>query len=295
VYHPANCQQSNVITMKKIILSAVVLAAGGFAAWQFAGKPQIETHTSVASSASVAKVEPQKTIRIALEGKYPPFEYINEKNELVGFNVDLANALCAEMKARCEFIRFDFDNLIPALNDNKADAIVSSLSITDEREKLVLFTDIYSRVPGAYVAEKKAKLVWPVITAERIKGSTIGVVSKTTFDDFLSNEMDQKKVTVKRFGSADEMMAALEKGEINLVFDDSAVLGQFLSKPLNGGRFEIVGNRIDSAKWLGRGEAIALRKDQAELRDEFNTALRKIIDSGQHKEMGFKYFTLRIL
>ncbi|QLG89183.1 transporter substrate-binding domain-containing protein [Chitinibacter bivalviorum] len=283
--------------MKKVLLGAIVLAAGSFAAWHFLAKPQAQSNTVATTSNTViaSTTGEQKTLRIALEGKYPPFEYINEQNQLVGFNVDLANALCKEMKVRCEFTRFDFDNLIPSLNENKADAIVSSLSITDEREKLVQFTDVYSKVPGAYVAEKKAKLIWPVITAERIKGSSIGVVEKTTFDDYLSNEMDSKKVNIKRFKSADDMMAALNKGEINLVFDDSAVLGQFLGKPQNGERFEMVGNRIDSAKWLGRGEAIALRKEDGELRDQFNIALRKIIANGQHKEMGYKYFTLRIL
>jgi arginine/ornithine transport system substrate-binding protein len=167
--------------MKKIILGAVVLAAGAVTAWQYLA--QTQPKQSVASNTSVGAVasapSSQKTLRIALEGKYPPFEYLDTSNQLVGFNVDLANALCAEMKVQCEFTRFDFDNLIPSLNANKADAVVSSLSITEEREKLVQFTDVYSRVPGGFVASKKSKIIWPVITAERIRGETIGVVAKT--------------------------------------------------------------------------------------------------------------------
>ncbi len=278
-----------------MLIAAIVIAGGALTAWQYLGKAQsgkaLESNTPVVASAAGE----QKTLRIALEGKYPPFEYLDANQQLTGFNVDLANALCLEMKVRCEFTRFDFDQLIPSLNEHKADAIVASLSITEERERLVQFTDVYSRVPGTYVASKKSKIIWPVITAERIRGESIGVVAKTTFDDYISNEMDQSKVTIKRFASADEMMTALEKGEIKLVFDDSAVLGNFLKSASNQDRFEMVGNRIDSPKWLGRGEAIALRKEDGELRDQFNMALRKIIESGQHQQLGYKYFTLRVL
>ncbi|WP_373973887.1 transporter substrate-binding domain-containing protein [Chitinibacter sp. SCUT-21] len=281
--------------MKKLLIGAVVIAAGAAAAWQYLGQNQSKQALASNTASGTVAAAPEKTLRIALEGKYPPFEYIDANNQLTGFNVDLANALCAEMKVKCEFTRFDFDKLIPSLNENKADAVVASLSITEEREKLVQFTDVYTRVPGTYVASKKSKIIWPVITAERIRGETIGVVAKTTFDDYLSNEMDQSKVTIKRFNSADEMMTALEKDEVKLVFDDSAVLGHFLKSPANQDRFEMVGNRIDSPKWLGRGEAIALRKDDVELRNQFNTALQKLIQSGEHQQIGYKYFTLRVL
>jgi arginine/ornithine transport system substrate-binding protein len=281
--------------MKKMLIGAIVIAAGAATAWQYLGTAQSKQASSSNTPQVASTATEQKTLRIALEGKYPPFEYVDANNQLVGFNVDLANALCAEMKVRCEFTRFEFDQLIPSLNENKADAIVASLSITDEREKQVQFTDVYSRVPGTYVASKQSKIIWPVITAERIRGASIGVVAKTTFDDYLSNEMDQSKVTIKRFASADAMMSALEKGEIKLVFDDSAVLGHFLKSASNQDRFEMVGNRIDSPKWLGRGEAIALRKDDIELRNQFNSALHKLIESGQHQQLGYKYFTLRVL
>ncbi|WP_273429256.1 transporter substrate-binding domain-containing protein [Chitinibacter tainanensis] len=283
--------------MKKLFGALVLLAAGSAGTWFYlAGKnPAAVSAASAPAASAVAQAQSGPLVRIALEGKYPPFEYLDQSNQLTGFNVDLANALCKEMQVRCEISRFDFDQLIPALNDNKADAIVASLSITEEREKLVNFSEVYSRVPGIYVATKKAKLIWPVITAERIKGSTVGVVAKTTFDDYLTHELDSSKVTIKRFGSADEMMAALANNQIQLVFDDSAVLGYFLKDPKNAEQFEMVGNRIDSAQWLGRGEAIALRKGDDALREKFNVALRKLIDSGEHQQLGYKYFTLRIL
>ncbi|WP_051259065.1 MULTISPECIES: transporter substrate-binding domain-containing protein [Chitinibacter] len=283
--------------MKKLFGALVLLAAGSAGTWFYlAGKnPAAVSAASTPAASAVAQAQSGPLVRIALEGKYPPFEYLDQSNQLTGFNVDLANALCKEMQVRCEISRFDFDQLIPALNDNKADAIVASLSITEEREKLVNFSEVYSRVPGIYVATKKAKLIWPVITAERIKGSTVGVVAKTTFDDYLTHELDSSKVTIKRFGSADEMMAALANNQIQLVFDDSAVLGYFLKDPKNAEQFEMVGNRIDSAQWLGRGEAIALRKGDDALREKFNVALRKLIDSGEHQQLGYKYFTLRIL
>ena len=278
----------NVDVMKKWII--IALAAAAIPAWYFGVAKKTPTELTVASAAA----EPQTTLRIALEGKYPPFEYLNKDNQLVGFNIDLANALCREMAVKCSINRYEWDDLIPAVQNDQADAIISTMSITDEREKLVQFTQPYARVPAAYLASKKEQFLFPVVTQDRVEGKTIGVVEKTTFDDYLKAEF-ASKVTIKRYADAEAMLAGLQSNEINFAFGDSAVFGEFLRNPNNSEQYNYVGNIIKSDPRLGRGEAIAVAKDDTVIQAKFNLALDKLIKSGEYKEMQYKYFTLQIM
>ena len=275
--------------MKKWII--IVLAAAALPVWYFGVAKKSPTETTTVASAAA---EPQTTLRIALEGKYPPFEYINKDNQLVGFNVDLANALCKKMAVKCSINRYEWDDLIPAVQNDKADAIIATMSITDEREQLVQFTQPYARVPAAYLASKKQQFLFPVVTQDRIEGKTIGVVEKTTFDDYLKTEFPSK-VTIKRYADAEALLAGLQNNEINFAFGDSAVFGEFLRNPNNAEQYSYVGNIIKSDPRLGRGEAIAVAKDDAEMQAKFNLALDKLMKSDEYKEMQYKYFTLQIM
>ncbi len=274
--------------MKKWI--AIAVAAAALPALYFGMAKQSVTENVIAS----AVVEPQATLRVALEGKYPPFEYVNKDNQVVGFNIDLANALCKEMAVKCSIDRYEWDDLIPAVQNDKADAIISTMSITDEREKLVQFTQPYARVPAAYLASNNEQFLFPVVTQDRIKGKTIGVVEKTTFDDYLKTEFSSK-VSVKRYADAEALLVGLQKNEINFAFGDSAVFGEFLRDPNNGKQYNYVGNIIKSDPRLGRGEAIAVAKDDNEMQAKLNLALDKLIKSGEYQQMQYKYFTLQIM
>ncbi|GHD64513.1 transporter substrate-binding domain-containing protein [Jeongeupia chitinilytica] len=274
--------------MSKLVATGVVLAAIAAAGTWYYTRP---VPVPVTPEAAV----PQRTLRIALEGKYPPFEYVDADKQLVGFNIDIANALCAEMQARCEFKRYDWEQLIPALTRGDADAIVSSMSVTPEREKQVLFTDVYSRVPGAYIARKDSRIIWPVLTAERLRDQRVGVAADTTFADYLKHEIEPGHVKVERFPSAEDTFAALDAGRIDVLFGDSAVLTDFLRKPANAERYELVGGKVQASRWLGQGEAIALPPGKTALRDEFNKALRKLIADGTHQQLQNQYFVFRVL
>ncbi|MGL6040091.1 MAG: transporter substrate-binding domain-containing protein [Deefgea sp.] len=274
--------------MKKWIV--IALAAAALPAWYFGMAQKSPTTNSVASAA----VEPQAILRIALEGKYPPFEYVDKDNQLKGFNIDLANALCKEMAVKCSINRYEWDDLIPAVQNDQADAIIATMSITDEREKLVQFTQPYARVPAAYLASKKEQFLFPVVTQDRVAGKTIGVVEKTTFDDYLKTEFTSK-VTIKRYADAEALLAGLQNNEINFAFGDSAVFGEFLRNPNHAEQYSYVGNSIKSDPRLGRGEAIAVAKDDTVMQAKMNLALDKLIKSGEYKEMQYKYFTLQIM
>ncbi|WP_051534582.1 transporter substrate-binding domain-containing protein [Deefgea rivuli] len=275
--------------MKKWIVIAI--AALALPAWYFGAGQKPATASAVASNTA----EPGTTLRIALEGKYPPFEYVDSNNKLVGFNIDLANALCKEMAVKCTIDRYEWDALIPAIQENRADAIIATMSITDEREKLVSFTQPYAHVPAAYLANNKQQFLFPVMTADRLQGKTLGVVEKTTFDDYLKTEFDANKVKIKRYADAEALLDGLKKDEINFAFGDSAVFGEFLREPAHAAQYNYVGNIIKTDPRLGRGEAIAVGKENVEMQAKFNLALDKLIKSGQYKEMQYKYFVLQIL
>ncbi|XZG70519.1 transporter substrate-binding domain-containing protein [Chitinibacteraceae bacterium HSL-7] len=282
--------------MKKLLALAALIAVGGAAAWFVTtGKATKPAAPAAATAEAGQPAAPERVLRVALEGRYPPFEYLDSNQQLVGFNIDVANALCESMHVRCEFKRYDWDGLIPALERGDADAIIASMSVTEERKQRVLFTDIYTRVPGAFVAAKNAKFIWPVVTAERIQGKAIGVAADTTFDDYLKNGLESDGVKVIRYPSVEELFAALNAGEVELAFGDSAVFSDFMKTPENSMRFEFVANTVKNDPWLGDGEAIAIPKNKPELQVEMNEALQKLVASPTYQDLQNRYFLFRVL
>src|SRR5690606_38356114 len=143
-------------------------------AQQGAGSIMIIKVVAAAAMAAVMAVsgaQAQETLKIGSEGAYPPFNAKDANGDLIGFDIDIANALCAEMKVECTLVTQDWDGMIPALQNKKFDAIVASMSITEERLKAVSFTDPYYSNKLQYVAKKGADLD---ITADALKGKAVG-------------------------------------------------------------------------------------------------------------------------
>ncbi|HEY9102645.1 transporter substrate-binding domain-containing protein [Chitinimonas sp.] len=250
--------------------------------------PYLLSAVLLSLSAAVA-AEP---LRIALEGKYPPFSEIDAKGNLAGFDIDIAKALCKEMKADCKLVQVDWDNLIPALNNKKVDAAIAMMSITDERKKLVDFTDKYANTPAFFFA-KAHRIPFVFITPKRVAKMTIGVQVDTTYDRYLTAKYEGSSQII-RYKGADEMYGALAKGEVDMVMDD-VVAGYygFLQTPKGKG-FELVGSAVIDSKFFGEGQGIALRKGDQALKERFNKALATILDNGVYQEIQRKYFVFNI-
>lgn len=241
---------------------------------------------ALALSMGAASAQEKMKLRIGTEGAYPPFNNLTPDGKLEGFDIDIANALCEEMNAECEFVTQDWDGIIPALLAGKFDAIIASMSITDERRKQVDFTNKYYNTPPAIAVPKDSDIKG--VTKEDLAGKTIGVQGSTTHSNY--SEATYTDSDVKLYPTADEYKLDIANGRIDAVNDDISVLEGWLASP-DGACCKIVGAIKPVPEIHGEGAGIAIRKGEDELREKFNAAIDAIRASGKYKEINDKYFS----
>ncbi len=251
--------------MKKLFTAVLALAALGL----------------VAGSASAQ----MKKVRIGTEGAYPPFNSIDSDGKLVGFDIDIANALCKAAKFDCEFVIQDWDGMIPGLLAKKYDAIIASMSITAERKKKVDFTGKYYNTPAKFIAPKGKNYT---ITAEGLAGKSVAVQRATTHENFLRDNFPGMDIRV--YATQDEANADLVSGRVDLGHADSvALMDGFISTDAGQG-FEFVGPDYNIPQWHGDGAGIAVRKGEDELRMALNDAIAQIRADGTYRKINAMYF-----
>jgi arginine/ornithine transport system substrate-binding protein len=224
-------------------------------------------------------------VRLGVEGAYPPFSEIDKSGQLKGFDIDIANALCAQMKVECVFVQLAFDGMIPALNSRKIDAVIASMSITDERKKAVDFSDKYYKTPARFVVKTGVKLD---ITPAGLKGKRIGVQRSTVFDRFIGENF--KGADVVRYTKQDEVFLDLASGRIDAALQDSVAAQEGFLKTTQGKNFTFIGPSYEDPKYFGVGAGIALRKGDNSLREDFNKAIAAIRANGIYKKIQDVYF-----
>jgi|SRR5680860_48919 len=242
-------------------------------------KLMIAASCALAMFASGAQAE-ERTLRIAFDVPYEPFEYKDENGELTGFEVDLATAMCEEMKADCKFVIQAWDGMIPGLLARKFDLIMSSMSITAERAERVLFSEPYYNTPGGWFGPNSFDT--DVTDMDAMKGKTVGVQRGTTMDTFVTEAMTGV-VTIKRYTTADDMVLDLEGQRLDAVFVDYPVGEQTV---LTKDGFKEIGEQVK----LGQGVGVAMRKRDKAVAEEVNAALRKLKEDGTYDAIMKKYF-----
>ncbi len=157
--------------------------------------------TAIVASLMVTGVQAKqwKEVRVAIEGAYPPFSSVDEKGQLHGFDVDITNALCEQMKVKCTIVKQDWDGMIPGLLARKFDAIISTMDITEERKKRIDFSGKYQHVPAHFAAKKGATIE---LTQAFMKDKKIAVQRATSMDTYVSDNFPDTEI--KRYGSYDE-------------------------------------------------------------------------------------------
>jgi arginine/ornithine transport system substrate-binding protein len=238
-----------------------------------------------AATTAHAQAPDWKKVRIAVEGAYPPFSEIGPDGQIKGFDIDIANALCADMKAQCTLVQQEFDGMIPALNARKFDAVIASMSITEERKRSVAFSDKYYATPARLVGRKGSNLV---ATSAGMKGKRIGVQRSTTHDRFATDTFKDSEIV--RYTGQDQVFLDLQSGRIDAVMADSvAVDSGFLKRPA-GKDFAFFGPAFTDDKYFGTGAGIAMRKGDAGLKARFDQAIKDIRANGTYQKIQAKYF-----
>ncbi|MBC7993758.1 MAG: ABC transporter substrate-binding protein [Rhizobacter sp.] len=235
-------------------------------------------------ASSALASEPLK-LRVGVEGAYPPFSSVGPDGKLKGFDIDIANALCTEMKAQCTLVQQDFDGMIPALQARKFDLIVASLSITPERLKVVDFSNKYYKTPNRLIV--KAGVVIDG-SPESFKGKRIGVQRSSTNDRFASARFSGASIT--RYAKQDEAYLDLAAGRLDATLVDAVAGDAGFIKTPGGKGYAFTGPAYDDPEFFGRGVGVALRKGETTLRDQLNSAIASMRSKGIYKKIQDQYF-----
>ena len=240
---------------------------------------------ALAMLATGVHAQDKRKVKIGTEGAYPPFNSIDAEGKLVGFDVDIAKALCEAANFECEFVVQDWDGIIPGLIAKKYDAIVASMSITPQRMEVVDFTDKYYQTPAKFAAAKGSDFD---ISPEGLAGKAVGVQRATVSENFLRAEFPEAEV--RAYATQDEANADLVSGRLDLVMADAVVLSEGFLETEAGQDFEFVGPGFSDPKYFGEGIGIAVRKGEDDLREAFNEAIAQIRADGTYQAINEKYF-----
>ena len=272
----------NLILTMGLIASAALVGCGKTEAP--APAPQEPAATPAAAPAPAPAEMPE--LKVAIDPTYEPFTFKTADGKPTGFDVDIAEALCAEIKRKCVYVEQVWDSMIPGLQAKKYDVIISSMSITEERLKVVDFTDKYYNTPSRIVVKADT----PFTDLASLKGKKIGVLKGSTQEKYSMGELAPAGVSVVPYEAQDQVYLDIKSGRLDgTVADSVEVTGGFLSKP-EGAGYGFVGPVLNDKKYYGIGAGVALRQGETQLKEELNAAIKAIRANGTYETVSKKYF-----
>jgi octopine/nopaline transport system substrate-binding protein len=265
---------------------------------------------SILAAASGAAAQ-EKAVKIATEGAYAPWNFTGAGGKLEGFEIDLANDLCARMKVKCEIVAQDWDGIIPALQAKKYDAIMAGMTITDKRKEVINFSIPYADTPSVFLTAKNSPLAklpgtgqafnlsTQQVAAEKaiedlkplLKGTSIGVQTSTIQATFADKYL-KGTAEIREYKTTEQHDLDLAAGRIDAVFAGAAQIIGTLEKP-DFKDYAVVGPSLTGGL-LGAGIAVGLRKDEADLKKAFDEAIQHAIKDGTIQKLSLKWFKTNI-
>lgn len=207
-----------------------------------------------------------KTIRLGTEGAYPPYNFLNDAGEVAGFERDLGDELCKRAELTCEWVTNEWDSIIPNLVSGNYDVIIAGMSITDEREEVIDFTQNYTLPdPSAYIATSQDA---------DLKGGVLAAQTNTIQAAFIA----ESGATLVEFATPEETIAAVKNGEADAVLADKAFL-----TPIADADADLL--MLEQEELLGGGIGLGLRESDAELKETFNAAIATMKEDGSLNEL----------
>lgn len=231
-------------------------------------------------------------VRLATEGAFPPFNMTAADGSVRGLDVDIGNAVCAELQLKCVWVRQEWDGMIPALISRKFDAILASMSITEERKAKVDFSDKYYSSPLALIAPKGSPLK---PDAASLKGKRVGVQRGTIADNYASRYWQDAGVEIVRYAKQESVYLDLASGRLDASFSDYwEAWGGILSSP-EGAAYAVTGPKVygrnaEEQAVIGEGIGIAIRKRDQDLKEMFNKGIAAIRANGTYARIVSQYF-----
>ena len=227
---------------------------------------------TTAALAIVAGSAFSQTVRMGTEGAYPPYNFINDSGEVDGFERELGDELCARAELTCEWVKNDWDSIIPNLVSSNYDTIMAGMSITDERDEVIDFTqDYYPPTESAYVALSEGV---------DLEGGIVSAQTATIQAGYVA----ESGATLVEFATPEETIAAVRNGEADAVFADYDYLLPLVEE--SGGELMFVGEGVP----LGAGVGMGLRESDTELRDKFDAAITSMKEDGSLNALLDKWF-----
>lgn len=254
------------MTIKKLLIAGVATAMLG------------------AGAASAEEIK----IGIAAE-PYPPFASLDASGNWIGWEVEVIEAVCAAAKLDCVITPVAWDGIIPSLTGQQIDAIMASMSITEERQKTIDFSDPYYNTPAVIVADKSMDIE---ATPELLAGKIIGIQASTIYQAY-ANAHFGDAAEIRVYQTQDEANQDLVAGRIDATQADSIAMADFVGSDI-GACCEIKGPVANDESILGRGVGAGVRKGDDALRESLNAGIAAILADGTHAEITSRYFTTSI-
>jgi octopine/nopaline transport system substrate-binding protein len=245
------------------------------------------------ASASLATAATAATLKIGTEGGYPPWSMVDAHGKVAGFDADVGHALCKKLGMKCRFVVQAFDSLIPSLQADRFDLIISGLSVTAERAKVIAFSVPYATEDSAFVLPAGSPLLTAPDQAALLKGlagKTVGVQGGTTQGAFLQKHAPG--LTLKTYETQDQMPIDLSAGRLDATFSEVTPQSQFL-KTEGKGKFAMANVVIKSSAdpaILGQGIGVGINLKNTALKQKVDTALCQLIQDGTLKQSSEKWF-----
>ena len=226
--------------------------------------------TALALFAGAAFAGSHSVVRLGTEGAYAPWNFINDAGEVDGFERELGDELCARAELNCEWVTNDWDSIIPNLVSGNYDAIIAGMSVTDERDEVIDFTQAYTPPDPSIYAAMDAGI--------DLAGGVIAAQTGTIQAGFIA----ESGATLVEFATPDETIAAVVNGEADAVLADDSFIQTAIAA--NSGLM-VVGDPVP----IGGGVALGIRESDGELREKFDAAIQSMKDDGTLNTMIAKW------
>ncbi len=270
---------------KALLLTSLFLAGIG---QSFAQGPALPGFWDPQHRSERTQAAAPRLIRFITEDDYPPFNFLQADGSLSGFNVELARAICDELKTACTIQARRWDRLSPSLANGESDAAIASILATPQARASLDFTAPYYLTPGRFVTKRAANLPEPL--PENLKSRRVGVIADSTHEAFLRARF--ASVDLRTYPDIPALQAALKGGEIAYLFADGVTLAIWLNGTDSADCCVFSGGPYLEEAYFGEGIGIAVRKGNDDLRRLLDHALQRLWQRGIYTDLYLRFFPI---